>query len=579
MANKTTHLRASQLVFAYGPGAIIETKNGPRIILNYQDGYGRYFNNTNLENYKIEDIRMLNFLGKDSMIFSPITNQAERRKQSNSIYNTIEFPKWKLCYGNHENKKVVLHNMNSCPLCHDIKNQIAVRYVMACPDGHISDVDWNFAVHGEKRCNINYFYWDAKGSSLSDIKITCSKCKISKTMGVIYYMDFDCNGYYPEKQPHQQKTSCSNRMKVMMRQSSSLRIPIIKSLLTIPKYEGKLANILARSRVKATLSTIISFKETSNEDLDLLNLLEKHGHQLEEEEFETIKDYINEEGESSFIEFMAKIVEEKEYLDYVLEEYQTLKNSPKPGKNFVIGIPQTYELNLNYDKILMEVFPVEKLRVVSVQTGYQRFPFSKQGSQAHKVVSTATEDRTGTRWFMGIEGIGEGIFLTTKLNPLEKITNKDNIKRWLSIDYSSFENLYSDYGNEILFHPLFVWWHTLSHALIKEISLYSGYGHAALRERIYCNPKNNEGGILIYTSNTGQEGTMGGLVDLVEDFSKIFRQVVENIQICSNDPICLEQTVEENKTTGASCYSCLYSSETSCEHYNKWLDRHLLLGD
>ena len=34
-------------------------------------------------------------------------------------------------------------------------------------------------------------------------------------------------------------------------------------------------------------------------------------------------------------------------------------------------------------------------------------------------------------------------------------------------------------------HPLFVWWHTLSHSLIRAISNEAGYSSASIRERVY----------------------------------------------------------------------------------------------
>ena len=59
--------------------------------------------------------------------------------------------------------------------------------------------------------------------------------------------------------------------------------------------------------------------------------------------------------------------------------------------------------------------------------------------------------------------------------------------------------------------PLFVWWHTLSHALIRALSLYSGYSSSALRERVYLDDSEGQkqGGILIFTVMSGEDGGDG----------------------------------------------------------------------
>ena len=108
-----------------------------------------------------------------------------------------------------------------------------------------------------------------------------------------------------------------------------------------------------------------------------------------------------------------------------------------------------------------------------------------------------------------------------------------------------------------------------------------GYSSAALRERIYINKEKNEGGILIYASNPGEDGTLGGLVSQVGNFQNIVENSLIKLDSCSNDPICSDNRIFNNfgntKTCGAACYACLFLSETSCEFGNIGLDRNILL--
>ena len=52
----------SQFVLTYGPGSILESKNGPRIIPSIQIGLTREI----IEQYELHDVRMANLLKKDS---------------------------------------------------------------------------------------------------------------------------------------------------------------------------------------------------------------------------------------------------------------------------------------------------------------------------------------------------------------------------------------------------------------------------------------------------------------------------------------------------------------------------------
>ena len=84
---------------------------------------------------------------------------------------------------------------------------------------------------------------------------------------------------------------------------------------------------------------------------------------------------------------------------------------------------------------------------------------------------------------------------------------------------------------------------------------------------------------MLYTSNVGGDGSLGGLIGLVDKFDEILSETFESVKSCSYDPLCFESEISEDRVNGAACLYCLLLPETSCEHNNKWLDRHLLLGE
>jgi hypothetical protein len=125
-----------------------------------------------------------------------------------------------------------------------------------------------------------------------------------------------------------------------------------------------------------------------------------------------------------------------------------------------------------------------------------------------------------------------------------------------------------------LLNPLFVWWHSLSHKFLSWLAIDSGYSAASIRERVYCN--GTEGGILLYTSQPGGDGSLGGLIGLTDRLQKILKDAYLSADFCSNDPFCDDIQVTKGGYAGAACYACLFLPETSCEHRNMWLDRRLL---
>lgn len=125
--------------------------------------------------------------------------------------------------------------------------------------------------------------------------------------------------------------------------------------------------------------------------------------------------------------------------------------------------------------------------------------------------------------------------------------------------------------------------------LIRVIAEEAGYNEASLKERIYSTANQKmRNGILIYTSSSSSEGSLGGLVRLgeIEKFEEMVEKVIKYSNLCSRDPICGEaDPVTASKQigiqsgvqiSGSSCYSCTLLPETSCQNFNNLLDRWML---
>jgi hypothetical protein len=113
------------------------------------------------------------------------------------------------------------------------------------------------------------------------------------------------------------------------------------------------------------------------------------------------------------------------------------------------------------------------------------------------------------------------------------------------------------------------------------LAIDSGYSSAAVRERVFININRETGeaggGVLLYTTQPGGDGTLGGMVALVPMFERVLAGALRYLDSCSNDPLCGEEQFGVGRYNGAACYKCALVSETSCEHRNIHLDRNLLL--
>ena len=184
-------------------------------------------------------------------------------------------------------------------------------------------------------------------------------------------------------------------------------------------------------------------------------------------------------------------------------------------------------------------------------------------------------------WLPGIEVSGEGLFLRLREQDLASWELRANVRhRARRID----DNFVARLARQGLkptraVTPRFILAHTLAHALIGQFSLDSGYPAAALRERIYVGE--NMAGLLIYTATSDSAGSFGGLIAQA-DGGKLdiaLGEALARISWCSGDPLCVESDASGTDSLNlAACHACVLLPEVSCEEFNVFLDRALVVG-
>ncbi len=598
----TQSIRRSQFITTYGLGAILEGPNGPRIIpvIERSDLFNQQ---RQAQDFEISEERLPRALLNGAGIFRLPSNAELGEIELHTLYETKRFPTWSLCPRHQVLYKKTQSDNIACPRCGALPspneawnqaNRQTIRFVMACPDGHMDDVDWVKVAHPHTHeCRPSYLLWKGAGSALKNISIECPICKDSGNFGFAYSRDWECTGRYPERETtgagQPVRSGCTKIAKIIQRGAANLRISEIKTALTIPPWDSPIHRLLGMSSIRILIigSHIQSKSQLLQSLLSLVqaNLLRQ-----------AIYDEINTYPESEITEAINTIqttppVQSSRQLR--LDEFEALQRAASTGHppvpSSVPGGPPQFEIVRQQVRTIsgpgnhsIRITPVNRLRVVMVQTGYRRVP---GGDPTQSLVVDCKYYDGNRYWYPGVELFGEGIFidLDPSINPHYHFPiSGQAANTWM--DAWAHPELYSQNlpqpEDRDQLHPVFVWWHSLSHRLINALSVDSGYSSAAVRERVFVRIDENSGqasgGVLLYTTQPGGDGTLGGMVALAPTFERVLSSALRTIDACSNDPLCGEEQFGSGKYNGAACYACSLVSETSCEHRNMRLDRILL---
>lgn len=602
----TQHIRLSQFVHTYGPGAILESADGPRIIPMPEIGLFTQQSGRQPDLVEVSHQRMSRGLLDGARIFRLPSNPELGESERRWVYATRAFPEWSLCLNvpGHPGRYAVLYRASVCPACQRVgqsRRHESIRFVMACSEGHLDDVDWNYLVHRNARACQNrtrYLEWHGGGGSLAGVKITCPECSTSETLGRAYGQDWPCSGRSPEREligtPPARPRRCRSAARILQRQATNLRIPELRALFTIPPIATALHNLLQSGAVigvltgleaggvlnagslRHALQTLVSHRRVSQDTADAIMM-----HPWPEV-LQAIRDVLT----PGPVDFEGLLREEFSALRRAATLGYPPVTSPPPHSRLLFDVDRTQTQQvLGPSGHRLRITPIQRLQTVTVQVGFRREVSGGAAGRVAHLVDVSFQDAAGDRWYPGAEFLGEGLFITL-----------DDEEGWhfplVGSDAAIWGRQQASDFPETVFrlpsvteelHPVFIWWHTLAHLLIRALAIDAGYSSSSIRERVYLErePQTGRarGGIVLYATQPGSEGSLGGLLALAPHFHTILNRAVELARACSNDPLCEEQRVQAGATSGSACYGCVLASETSCEHRNLWLDRLLFLAN
>lgn len=510
-------------------------------------------------------------MSKDSAYKLP-TNSEEGIDLENYIYQTKEFPLWKLCLNqaNHPNNYSVLYNDNACPLCGTVvgeRKREAIRFVTACSDGHLDEVNWNYIVHRGNNCartqipniqnsltNENSFYWDQSGGTLGSIEIRCPRCDMVQNFADAYYRPLLCKGRNPETESIQSTqpryNGCDKEARILQRQAANLRIAEVRTLLSIQESYTTLHRNFQNSFIRQEIQAYETYTKENLDSMEklksiLTNLVNRKNiqpaiaNQIIKSKWEDIEAVLNDLKQPYPTSYYGLI--QREFSELIKGSINGI-----PPQNSNTGTGTICEMNKYLKKnfassngIKYSVSPLTKLRTVTVQTGFVRDIRQTDPNIRPRPVPVSFADLRNMHqlWYPGVEFLGEGIFIRRDENDGWYTAPAGNhAEKWMNAltkadDYSRF--VFRDAANSTdELDPAFVWWHTFSHLLIRAIGEDSGYSSASIRERIYIERDGSRvrGGILLYATQPGTEGTMGGLIALAPFFDRYIRLAIEQLK-------------------------------------------------
>lgn len=613
--NKKKHIRRAQTLAPFGVGSIIDLDGESFVAMDI-----RFWEKSYKSDEVIHEPRLSRMLGVKYFRMAPAANDNQSKdKSENRGVPYKRFPFWLFCPSCRRMSQYFGVETPHCNVCNTKPKLVPMRFVVACPRGHLSDVPWGYWAHSQpyKKCESHKlkFFTQPGGSGLEYLFIKCETCGSSRSLKGIASKDslrslnIECSGKNPWDYP-EDAAKCNAIPQVLQRGATNLTFAKIESSITIPTTEGdnqELEKIVSHANFAAIKETFMTAPKVLVDSV-INKIAQDVGVDSEIVE-QTIKDQFNNSAKTVVMNFDN--VPAKERL--LMEEYEALlKEGNSANENFLKRFvdlnsfpsddaDNDYAQGVNLLKdCLGKVVQVNRLREVRALKGFSRLApsednqdedggrFSVYGSnkQISPVLVPADPrfDRNfNKKWLPAIEIFGEGIFLTLNSDKLQIWENDQSIKKRVARLIERKETANASYLPAPT--PRLILLHSLAHLLIRQLSFECGYSISSLRERIYCSSIDSGkpmAGILIYTAAGDSEGTLGGLVRQGEPsrLLSVMMKALQNAEWCSSDPLCRESTGQGIGSLNlAACHSCSLLPETSCVMSNRLLDRLTLIGN
>lgn len=578
MAKGVGSLRRSQVVTSYGPGATIDLPDMSVIIggLDWWMGYERArIIEPRLEEKVAHALRVPRI-----MLYAPPAEEDNAHGFIPGI-RVDEFPHWfvadvEVRQGQSRSRPLVsTRSLDKGKYEHNGKKHpvTPVRFVQACNNGHLADIEWREFTHGGRHSCQRPLWIDEYGTSgdLTDGHVRC-ECGMTRPLAqaVTGKALGQCKGQRPWL-PQGEKCGGPNgqpeMMRLLIRTASNAYFPQKLSVLSLPERGDRIRAAVTSYwlilKAAKSAEKVSSFREDFT-DLDAA---------FKGVDDATIFEYIVAEREGKVPARRAIKVDEFAELSRAAESL----GEDRPEGDFYarqLALPQPQVGILSgIDRVVL----VHRLREVTAQVGFTRFEAVVPDVQGEldldvRRAAIAMEPT----WMPAIETRGEGVFLSFRQDAIDAWRERPAVRA----REQAFATALGVLKEPDMRGTTYVMLHSLAHLLITAVALDCGYNTSSIRERIYVGAEGC--GILLYTGTSDAEGTLGGLVQAGRQIARYLRLGLELGRLCANDPVCAQRSPDsqhnDQKALGAACHGCLLISETCCERRNEYLDRSLVVA-
>lgn len=593
-------LRRSSVIGTFGPGAVIDFRADNAAISAVASGLEEWDSNfgpAGLSNKQIiQEERLQKKLKVKGFRLPPVRDplRPEEDERKRSLV-AVRFPEWQQCpkcdrigpsrkWG--EKPGVAGLWCQACTQKQPGRKEVwvvPVRFITACEYGHLDEFPWHAWVQHTADCkNRNGFLkLVAEQAGLSGLVLSCEACKQSRSLDGIFSAKRNegggsvlpqCRGHRPWLAEGTEVCRGPHTVRAMQRGASNLYFPVIESALSIPPWSDHLQDALGHFW-QEILDTLPEDRAT------FIRILAKGTLGDVLKELQLTPTQLNAEIERRMIAHDQIDTE-----NLRAEEYRQLTSiAPDHSSSLDFEVRQELvpaSIRLWVSRIVKAV----RLREVRAMTGFTRIQPPSGEADSPNIARLSSTDLD---WLPAIEVRGEGIFIEldeAQLQTWEKHEavnlRAQRVQERLAAEWRSRFG-----GDSTPTRPVtarFLLIHTFAHALMRQLTLDCGYSSTALRERLYVGDGEHPmSGVLIYTAANDDDGTLGGL-QRQGDARRIERTIIAAVQAqawCSSDPLCIEDMLSSDDGMSlAACHACVLAPETSCEEFNRFLDRAMLVG-
>jgi hypothetical protein len=589
-AHPDGQIRQSQVVTTFGPGALVDLLDQAVLIGGLE--FWKYsreqpakiiaeprLRERIVEAYDID-------LSPEAPFRTPPVGKDDEPTPFSGI-RALEFPAWFVC----QQCRALVRGIDGTTVkgrrrVHDCAGSrragacVPVRFVAACRRGHLQDFPWRRWLHIGSPCRGGTMHLhEGRTGDFSEIRVACD-CGVPPRKladANIEAMRPSCDGHRPWL-GRESGEGCSEALRLLVRTASNNYFPQVLSALSMPDPDRELDDAVHRiwssvERVSGAEQVALLrdmqprvFQHLGNfSDAEIAEAVarKKSGHKL------TIAPL----RVTEYRKLLAAVPdpEHPEDADFIAEL------CPRPP-----ALPPSIE----------RVVLVHKVREVRAQIGFTRLEpatMDQHGEFEHDLGVQRSSLSLTESWLPAAEVRGEGVFLVLDEDALREWESRDAVRargKELAAGYQQWARSHRLGEPPPFLGVRFYLLHTLAHLLVTSISLECGYAASAIRERLYSWRTDDEGelnmaGILLSTGTTGSEGTLGGLVDQGRRLAHHLANALEMGTLCSNDPVCATHSPNgdpsERFLEGAACHGCLFVAECSCERFNRYLDRALVV--